>query len=230
MTDYVLIPGAGGTAWFWHRVVPLLHAAGHRAAAVDLPGDDPAAGLPEYVERVVAATRGEVVLAAQSMGAFTAYPAAEVLDVEHLFLLNAMIPEPGETAHDWWGNTGSEAARVAAARAGGYPEEMDLRTYFMHDVDPAIAAAGEPYQRNEAEIAFQSPCAFTRRPPTTVLAGRDDRFFPLGFQRRVARERLGQDVVEVPGGHLAALSHPEAIAEALLNGPQRSLRASRDAA
>jgi pimeloyl-ACP methyl ester carboxylesterase len=43
---FVLIPGAGGAAWYWHRVVPLLQAAGHDAIAVDLPADDPAAGLP----------------------------------------------------------------------------------------------------------------------------------------------------------------------------------------
>jgi pimeloyl-ACP methyl ester carboxylesterase len=48
-----------------------------------------------------------------------------------------------------------------------------------------------------------------------VIAGRDDRLFPLEFQRRVARERLGLDVVEVPGGHLAALSQPEAVALAI---------------
>ena len=48
-----------------------------------------------------------------------------------------------------------------------------------------------------------------------MLAGRDDRFFPLDFQRRVARERLGLDVVELPGGHLNALSEPEAVASAL---------------
>ena len=52
---YVLIPGAGGVAWYWHRVVPLLQAAGHEAIAVDLPGDDPAAGLPEYARLVEAA-------------------------------------------------------------------------------------------------------------------------------------------------------------------------------
>ena len=46
--SFVLIPGAGGAAWYWHRVVPLLQAAGHDAVAVDLPADDPAAGLPEY--------------------------------------------------------------------------------------------------------------------------------------------------------------------------------------
>ena len=69
--SYLLIPGAGGAAWYWHRVVELLDDA----VAVDLPGADPAAGLPEYSDRIVAAGRGEVVLVAQSLGAFSALPA-----------------------------------------------------------------------------------------------------------------------------------------------------------
>jgi pimeloyl-ACP methyl ester carboxylesterase len=52
--------------------------------------------------------------------------------------------------------------------------------------------------------------------PTTVLAGRDDRFFPPAFQRRVARERIGVETRELPGGHLNALSRPEALTQALL--------------
>ena len=38
MSTFVLIPGAGGTAWYWHRVAPLLREAGHEAIPVDLPG------------------------------------------------------------------------------------------------------------------------------------------------------------------------------------------------
>ena len=45
MANFVLIPGAGGAAWYWHRIVPLLEAAGHGVIAVDLPGDDEKAGL-----------------------------------------------------------------------------------------------------------------------------------------------------------------------------------------
>jgi hypothetical protein len=44
------------------------------------------------------------------------------------------------------------------------------------------------------------------------VAGRDDRFFPLEFQRRVARDRLGVAPVVVPGGHLDALSRPDELA------------------
>src|SRR4029077_6309113 len=55
VSTFVLIPGAGGVAWYWHRVVPLLPAAGHEAIAVDLPGADDSAGLPEYADIVTAA-------------------------------------------------------------------------------------------------------------------------------------------------------------------------------
>jgi len=146
------------------------------------------------------------VLVAQSMGAFTALGCCERLPVERLVLLNAMIPLPGETPGQWWSNT-------------DWPEnDGDLESFFLHDVPPEIAAAGEQHARPEADIAFGQPCGLERWPqvPTTVLAARDDRFFPFEFQARVARERLGLDVIAVPGGHLAALSQPEAVTEAIL--------------
>jgi pimeloyl-ACP methyl ester carboxylesterase len=219
MSLFVLVPGAGGAAWYWHRVVPELRARGHEAVAVDLPGADESAGLPEYADAVVAAIGGrhDVVLVAQSMGGFTAPVACWRNPVGLLVLVNAMIPLPGETAGDWWGHTGWEAARVAAAQAGGYPAEFDLAAYFLHDVPAEVAAAGEAHSYPEADIAFGQPCAIDRWPdvPTRVIAGRDDRFFPLEFQRRVARERLGSGIDEVPGGHLAALSHPADLADRL---------------
>ncbi len=52
-----------------------------------------------------------------------------------------------------------------------------------------------------------------------MLAGRDDRFFPIDFQRRVARERIGAEIESLPGGHLNALSEPHAVANALLVSP-----------
>jgi pimeloyl-ACP methyl ester carboxylesterase len=219
MSTFVLIPGAGGAAWYWHRVLPELQARGHEAIAIDLPGADESAGLPEYADAVVAAIDGrrDVVVAAQSMGGFTAPIACARTPVRLLVLVNAMIPLPGETPGDWWGNTGWEAARIAAALAGGYPTEFDLASYFLHDVPADVAAAGASHAYNEADIAFGQPCAIEGWPnvPTRVLAGRDDRFFPLEFQRRIARDRLGLDADVVSGGHLAALSHPGELADRL---------------
>ena len=220
MSVFVLIPGAGGAASYWHRVVPELRACGHEALAVGLPGADESAGLPEYADRVVAAIDGrrDVVVVAQSMGGFTAPVACARTPVRLLVLVNAMIPLPGETPGDWWGRTGWEPARVAAAQAGGYPAEFDLATYFLHDVPADVVAAGENHAYAEADIAFGQPCAIERWPdvPTRVIAGRDDRFFPPAFQRRVAGERLGTDIDEVPGGHLVALSQPAELTDRLI--------------
>jgi pimeloyl-ACP methyl ester carboxylesterase len=202
---YVLIPGAGGAGrWYWQRVEALLEDA----IAVDLPGPDPTAGLAEYTELVAAAADGrdDVVLVAQSMGAFTALAAFDHVRPRRLVFLNAMIPAPGETASEWWRNTGWDG-----------PEPIDLQEHFLHDVPAEFLAMDTDIDHNEADIAFEQPCPFERWPdvPTTVLSGRDDRFFGLDFQRRVSGERLGLDVVELPGGHLNALSRPEAVASAV---------------
>ncbi|HEY6280005.1 MAG TPA: alpha/beta hydrolase [Streptosporangiaceae bacterium] len=220
MTTFTLIPGSGGTAWYWHRVVPLLQAAGHEAIAVDLPGDDNTAGLPEYAELVLAAAgdRDDVVLVAQSLGGFTAPLVADKLPVRGITFVNAMIPVPGETPGAWWGDTGWEQARIEAAQAGGYGTDLDLPVYFLHDVPPEVAAAGEPYQRPEADAVFASVCDFGRWPavPVRAVAGAGDRFFPAGFQRALARDRLGIEADVLPGGHLIALSQPDRLAAYLL--------------
>lgn len=103
MSTFVLIPGAGGAAWYWHRVVPLLQDLGHQAIAVDLPGGDELAGLPEYAREVVNAIgdRGDVVIVAQSLGGFTAPLVAAKVPLRAVVLVNAMIPSPGETPGDW---------------------------------------------------------------------------------------------------------------------------------
>ena len=223
MSTFVLIPGAGGTAWYWSRVVPLLERAGHEAVAVDLPGDDESAGLPEYTRLVLDAigARTDVVLVAQSLGDFTAPLVCDRASIiRELVLVNAMIPMPGETPGDWWANTGWDTARESAAAAHGYSPEFDVATYFLHDVPPDVAAAGEPYQRAEANAVFESVSDFTEWPSiaTRVLSGRDDRFFPVEFQRRVAKERLGLTPDVIAGGHLLALANPEGVAKYLLRG------------
>lgn len=225
MTTFVLVPGAGGQAWYWHRLVPELRDRGHEAIAVDLPAADDAAGLTEYRDAVVAAIgdrRDGLVVVAQSMGGLTAPLVAERVPVEQLVLLNAMTPKPGESGGEWWEATGQEAARGAhAAREGRDPGGFDPLVDFFHDVPPDVVeeamAAGEIRQSG---TPFEEPWPLAAWPdvPTRFLLGRDDRFFPLEFQRRVVAERLpGVEVEELPGGHLIALSRPVELAEALVS-------------
>jgi pimeloyl-ACP methyl ester carboxylesterase len=219
VSTFVLLPGAGGSAWYWSRVVPLLADAGHEVIAVDLPGDDERAALVEYAElaRVAVGDRDDVVLVAQSLGGFTAPMVCERVPVTSLVLVNAMIPRPGETPGEWWGATGAVEARSAAAAAGGYGD-FDLTTYFFHDVPAEVAAEGEAHERPEADVVFESRCDFEAWPavPTRVLVGAEDRFFPADFQVAVARERLGVVADVRPGGHLIALAQPVLVADYLL--------------
>jgi pimeloyl-ACP methyl ester carboxylesterase len=220
MTTFALIPGAGGVAWYWHRVVPLLERAGHEALAIDLPGDDDKAGIHAYADIVVDSigTRTGVTLVAQSMGGFTAALVSSRMRLNRLVFVNAMIPNPGETAGQWWTNTGSDEARVAAAKRDGYSAEFDMATYFFHDLPDEIVEQGAAYERNESKTAFSEAADFGAWPqiPIHVVVGRDDRFFPREFQTRLARERLVTAVDEIPGGHLVALSHPRELADRLL--------------
>lgn len=219
---FVLIPGAGGEAWFWHRLVAELDRRGHRSVAVDLPAGDESAGWAEYADVVVAAARDvdDVVLVAQSMAGFTAPLVCDCLAVRLLVLLNAMIPVPGETGGAWWENTGQSKAyaELATAQDRVVSEELDVLVDFFHDVPAEVTAeAMERGDPSQSMTPFAEPWPLDRWPdvPTRVVAGRDDRLFPLEFQRRVARERLGLDADEVPGGHLAALSRPADLADRL---------------
>ncbi len=224
-TSFVLIPGAGGMAWYWHRVAPLLEQAHQEPIAVDLPGDDASPSLSDYADRVVRAIgkRTNVILVAHSLGGFTAPLVCARAAVRMLVFVNAMIPNPGETAGAWWDNTGAVQARVAAAGRGGYSADFDLQTYFLHDVPEAVWRDGPP-PREQTEAIFQHRCQFQGWPqvPIKVIASANDRFFPLDFQRQVARDRLDKDVEAVPGGHLVALSHPHELVDRLLRFERES--------
>src|SRR4029077_16892250 len=73
-TSFVLLPGAGGMAWYWHRVSLLLRQAHHEPIAIDPPGDEASARLSDSAGAAVRAIgkRANVILVAQSLGGFTA--------------------------------------------------------------------------------------------------------------------------------------------------------------
>jgi len=220
---FVLIPGAGGSAWYWHRVTSLLAAAGVDSLAVDLPAADDSADLTTYADVVceaVAGVGGPLVLVGQSMGAFTAPMVADRVAATLIVLVNPMVPTAGESPGQWWDATGQDRAMADYFRRIGLPDkDFDPVEDFFHDVPAPVRedAFSQPEPR-QSDTPFGQPWPLGGWPdvPTRVVAGSDDRFFPLEFQRRVVRERLGLDVDVLPGGHLMALSRPRELADYLL--------------
>ena len=205
MATYVLVHGAGSDAWYWHLVAPRLRALGHDVVAPDLPCDDDAAGLEEYVRVTLDAIgnrRRDLVVVAQSLGSFTGTLVCDRVPVQLLVLVAAMVPRPGESPGEWWANTGLE-----------FPDPFDPEVVFLHDVPADVAAASAAHVREQSGTPMEKPWPLAAWPdvPTRFLLCRDDRFFPAEFQRRVVRDRLGIVPDEMSGGHLPALAHPDEL-------------------
>lgn len=218
MATYLLIHGASSDSWLWHRVAPLLRAAGHDVVTPDLPVSDPEAGIPEYADAAVAALGGQLpddlIVVAQSMGSFTGTVLAGRIPVKLLVFVSAMAPKEGETPGEWWAATDWSQARADNDARLGLPEGADLKVIFFHDVPGALVV--EAWKRGEvaqSDRPFGPPPmpALPADLPIRYLVGRDDRFFPLDFQRRTVKERLGITPDEMAGGHLLALARPEEL-------------------
>jgi pimeloyl-ACP methyl ester carboxylesterase len=217
VATFALIHGAGDVGWYWHLVDAELRGKGHDVVAPDLPCDDDRAGLSEYADTVLEAIgdRGDLVVVAQSAGAFTAPLVCDRTPVEQLVLVAGLIPVPGEAGRDWWTNTGYESPA----------ESYDMVATFYHDVPPELAAEALERSRAQSDTPSLEPWPLEAWPDvdTRFLLCRNDRLLPADFLRRVVRERLGFAPDEIESGHCPALSRPKELAERL-----DAYRVSRD--
>jgi pimeloyl-ACP methyl ester carboxylesterase len=111
MANFLLIHGAMGGAWCWERVIPGLEAAGHRARAIDLPGQGADTTpleqitLYRYADAVcdaLDAMDGPVVLTGHSMGGMVITQAAAQRPdtLAGLIYVAAFLPRPGQSLID----------------------------------------------------------------------------------------------------------------------------------
>jgi pimeloyl-ACP methyl ester carboxylesterase len=225
MSTFLLLHGASSTGWLWHRVAPILHRAGHVTVAPDLPCEDPNAGLEEYVAAACDAVADRpaepVIVVAQSMAGLIAPVIATRRPVNMIVLLAAMIPRPGERGFDWWAATGQPQAQIERLRQLGLADRdpMDPEVVFVHDFPDELKAASLAHVRDQQAGPMATPSPISGWPdvPTKVIAAADDRLFPLAFMQAQARDRLGIEPDVVAGGHLAALSQPDAVTGRLLS-------------
>ena len=223
MATFVLIPGAGTDPRVYGATIDALRGLGHEGLAPPLPLDDPEAGPSDHAAAVARATPAdaEVVVVAQSLGAFAGPLVAERVSAALLVLLAPMVPVSGETAGEWWQNTGhAEAIAHLTERFGPMADwgQEAFAEVFLHDVDPAVAREAARFSGAPGPGMFSEPWPLAGWPdlPTRVLCPREDRLFPWGFQERVVGERLGLSLDEIAGGHLAMLSRPAELARRLV--------------
>ena len=132
---FVLVPGSFAGAWVWHKVVPLLRAAGHDVYATTATGlgdrvhlADPEIDLDIYITDVVNVLEYEdlhdVILVGHSFGGMIITGVAERVPerLAHLVYLDAAVPADGQNDYDSWGTpTKASALEYRAGVEAGTP-------------------------------------------------------------------------------------------------------------
>jgi len=224
----VLVHGAWHGAWCWERLIAELERRGHRSIAVDLPCDDVSAGTQAYAASVidaVASIEEPLVVVGHSLGGLTIPLVAAARPVERLVFLCALIAVPGRSLRDQL----SEDHTIFAPGFNGGPAQDELGRSVWPDREQAIAAFYADCPREVAQRAAErlrpqaSPpsseaCPLTEWPavPSSYILCREDAAINPEWSRHAARERLGVEALELPGGHSPFLSRPAALAELLV--------------
>ena len=229
MTTFALVHGAWAGAWCWERVAPELEARGHRVVAIDLPCDDPTATFETYADVVVRALDSdggeESVVVGHSLGGLTIPLVAARRRVRRLVYLCAFVPIPGCSFAEQLGmepdtllpeySVGvSEPDEAGRAR---WVDEGIARSVLFADATAEDAKAAFERLRPQAATPYAEPCRLREFPliPTTYIVCREDRIANPDRSRRVARERLEAELVELPGSHTPFISRPRELGELL---------------
>jgi pimeloyl-ACP methyl ester carboxylesterase len=230
VTSFGLVHGAWHGGWCWDRLIPELTRYGHRAVAVDLPCEDPAAGASRYAEVADAALprTDDLVLVGHSLGGLTIPLVAARRPVRLLVFLCAALPLPGRSLDEQIaaepgiyapGYATHPGRRVHADGSASWADQESVREVFYHDCAPADVGWAWPRLRRQAGAPRVEPCPLAAWPavPCVSIIGREDHAINPAWSRRAARERLGVDAIELAGSHSPFLGRPAELA-ALLDG------------
>ena len=228
MTTFGLVHGAGHGAWCWERLIPELEARGHRAVAVDLPCEDPAAGCGRYAEIVDQALprTDDLVLVGHSLGGLTIPLVAARRPVRRLVFLCALIPLFGRSSADQLADDPSIHATGFVTHPGrvvhddgsnSWRDEAAARDVFYHDCTPADGRWAWSRLRRQSAAPRREPCPLAGWPDAerTYVLCREDRAVSPEWSRRAAGGRLGVEALELPGSHSPFISRPAALAALL---------------
>lgn len=242
----LLLHGQPGSARVWALVQPLLAAAGMRAIAVDRPGYGRTGGRPVGFSRNARLALdlldeldlAEVIVVGHSWSGGVAMSMAlqrphrvrglvlqgSVGGASSINLADRVLAVP------ILGPLAVQAGLQAAAL--GLPRER-IRHWIAPEFDAlptqavtAIAAAwgkthtGRAVAHEQRSLIAELPVIEAQlsrvRPPTLVLAGRQDLRVSPQSQRDLADRLPHAEFVEVDGGHLLAVEAPEQIVAAVL--------------
>ncbi|OLL28038.1 hypothetical protein BTH42_29100 [Burkholderia sp. SRS-W-2-2016] len=221
--NVVLVHGAFADGSSWDKVIPLLEARGLHVVAVQNPlsslADDVAA-----TRRVIEQQHGPVILVGHSWGGVVVSEAGNDEKVKSLVYVAAFAPDNGQSIADI---TKGKPAPVWASQlqkdSAGY---LTLSTQailddFAQDLPTPqkrlIAATQEPWAASCIDDKV-TKAAWHDKPSYFVVSGRD-RMIDPALQLDMAKN-IDAKVTRVDTSHVAMLSQPQAVANAIIAASQ----------
>ncbi|HEV7148078.1 MAG TPA: alpha/beta fold hydrolase [Pedococcus sp.] len=230
MAHFLLLHGACHGGWCWNQVAAILQSEGHQTTAPDLPCEDVAAGLSQSADAAVAAlpkpsatgTGVNLVVVGHSLGALVVPLVAQRVPVRRMVMLAGIVGAPQASLQSLADQDADrdlplgdadlefdDEGRFRFSRAGA-------QRALYHDCSPAVAHAATAqlrFQRSMwSEIADFDTWPDVERMSITCA---DDRVVNPDWSNRIARERLGVEPLQLPGGHSPFLARPAQLATVL---------------
>lgn len=222
MTTFCLIHGSGQGPEGWKLLAQELERRGHRTLTPALDVSRADEGLRYHAETIAEALESsglqsqEAVCVAHSASGMYLPLAAERWPPRRMVFLAAAIPRPGLSIRE---QLRADPSMLNPGWVGQNPMDRDIAVEFVfHDCPPerlewALSTCVLFY----ANRAMDEPCPLSAWPlvPANYIVCAEDRTITPAWQRRAAREWLGVEPVELPGGHAPHVSRPEVLADEL---------------
>ena len=233
---YVLLHGAWHGAWCWQKITPGLQAAGHRVYTPTQTGLgershllNAGVGLETFVQDLLNVLIWEdlsdVILVGHSFGGLAITAAADRMPerLKHLVYLDALILQNGQSPFSIVPNEVAESRRALAKQSPSgltipVPSADKLGVTDAQDA-AWLAAKCTPHPIK----TYEDTLALAHEPgnglPVTYLAV-TPHYAPTEACRTYARSRASHGhwtYDELPAGHDAMLTSPQALIEKLLN-------------
>ena len=227
MATFGLIHGAWHGAWCWTRVAAELRALGHDARAVDLPIDRPDATTVDYARVAAQAFGGGAppIVVAHSMAGLVAPLVADLMPVRGLVYLAAVLRRPGRSLADDRADRlnadisppdfGKELRRDEAGLTWWPDAESVARHLFQDATGADVAWAFARLRHQKGYWSDRAPQSGWPSVPVASVVCADDRAINPDWSRRVTRDWLRVEPIELPGAHSPHLTRPQELAALL---------------
>ncbi len=228
--NVVLVHGAYADGSSWFKVIGRLQAAGLTATSVQ----NPLTSLPDdvaHTRRVLAQQDGPTILAGHSFAGTVITEAGIDPHVVGLVYVAARAPDAGEDYAALAKQFPAPPANAGLVYTGGFgalTEDAFLND-FANGVDPVRARVLYAVQGRISEALFgdRTTVAAWRSKPSWYAVSRQDRTTSPELQRFLAN-RMGATTVEIDSGHLSLITHPDQVAQLILEAARATSRSDQE--